>query len=137
MPCAPAAAPLGAIALAEQPVAVTADDEAARVLSAGIAKAGLDRPALDQGADPWRDRVMFLRVRGTRGVARLSDSGLAARSADCCPPASRAGHARNHHPMSLAAPWRSCLPYVAPPASIAEEPTHFEAPSGSRIPIDV
>ncbi len=69
---------LGAIALAEQPVAVTADEEAARVLAAGIAKAGLDRLPWTKALTQWRDRVLFLRRAEGDEWPDLSDSGLAA-----------------------------------------------------------
>src|SRR5262249_3252874 len=52
---------LGAFALTEQPIAVAADEEAARILTAGIAKAGLARLPWTKALTQWRDRVLFLR----------------------------------------------------------------------------
>jgi ATP-dependent helicase HrpB len=128
---------LGAIALAEQPVAVTADDQAARVLAAGIAKAGLDRLPWTKALTQWRDRVMFLRVAEGEEWPDLSDSGLAARADDWLVPmltgkASLAQLTADELGGALA----ELLPYRLRRRLDAEAPTHFEAPSGSRIPID-
>src|SRR5262244_3135778 len=50
---------LGALALAEQPVAVAADEQAARTLAAGVAGIGLDRLPWSKALAQWRDRVLF------------------------------------------------------------------------------
>jgi ATP-dependent helicase HrpB len=128
---------LGAIALAEQPVAVTADDQAARVLAAGIAKAGLDRLPWTKALTQWRDRVMFLRVAEGEEWPDLSDSGLAARADDWLVPmltdkTSLAQLTADELGGALA----ELLPYRLRRRLDAEAPTHFEVPSGSRIPID-
>jgi ATP-dependent helicase HrpB len=128
---------LGAIALAEQPVAVTADDQAARVLAAGVAKAGLDRLPWTKALSQWRDRVMFLRVAEGAEWPDLSDSGLAARLDDWLVPmlmgkTSLAQLTGEEVGGALTA----LLPHGLRRRLDAEAPTHFEAPSGSRIPID-
>ncbi|HEX4556572.1 MAG TPA: ATP-dependent helicase HrpB [Xanthobacteraceae bacterium] len=128
---------LGAIALAEQPVAVTADDQAARVLAAGIAKAGLDRLPWTKALTQWRDRVMFLRTAEGEEWPDLSNSGLAARVDDWLVPmltgkTSLAQLTADELGGTLA----ELLPYRLRRRLDAEAPTHFEAPSGSRIPID-
>jgi ATP-dependent helicase HrpB len=128
---------LGALALAEQPVAVTADDEAARVLAAGVAKAGLDRLPWTKALTQWRDRVMFLRVAEGEEWPDLSDPGLAARLDDWLIPmltgkTSLAQLSADEVDAALTA----LLPYGLRRRLDAEAPTHFEAPSGSRIPID-
>ena len=128
---------LGAIALAEQPVAVTADDQAARVLAAGVAKSGLDRLPWTKALSQWRDRVMFLRVAEGEEWPDLSDSGLAARVDDWLVPmlmgkTSLAQLTAEEVGGALTA----LLPHGLRRRLDAEAPTHFEAPSGSRIPID-
>jgi ATP-dependent helicase HrpB len=128
---------LGAIALAEQPVAVTADDQAARVLAAGVAKSGLDRLPWTKALSQWRDRVMFLRVAEGEEWPDLSDSGLAARLDDWLVPmlmgkTSLAQLTAEEVGGALTA----LLPHGLRRRLDAEAPTHFEAPSGSRIPID-
>jgi len=128
---------LGAIALAEQPVAVTADDQAARVLAAGVAKAGLDRLPWTKALTQWRDRVMFLRVAEGAEWPDLSNAGLAAHLDDWLVPmlmgkTSLAQLTAEEVGGALAA----LLPYGLRRRLDAEAPTHFEAPSGSRIPID-
>src|SRR5882757_2766186 len=128
---------LDAIALAEQPVAVAADDQAARVLAAGVAKAGLDRLPWTKALTQWRDRVMFLRVAEGAEWPDLSNAGLAARPDDWLVPmlmgkTSLAQLTAEEVGGALAA----LLPYGLRRRLDAEAPTHFEAPSGSRIPID-
>ncbi len=128
---------LGAIALAEQPVAVTADDQAARVLAAGVAKAGLDRLPWTKALTQWRDRVTFLRVAEGEEWPDLSNTGLAARLDDWLVPmlmgkTSLAQLTAEEVGGALA----TLLPYGLRRRLDAEAPTHFEAPSGSRIPID-
>ena len=74
---------LGAIALAEQPVAVTADEAAAHALAAGIAKARARPPAVDQGADAVaRPRAVPAGRAEGEEWPDLSDAGLAARTDD-------------------------------------------------------
>ena len=78
---------LGALALAEQPIAVTADDDAARVLAAGIVQLGLDRLPWSKALTQWRDRVQFLRRAEGEEWPDLSDRGLVASVDDWLVPA--------------------------------------------------
>jgi ATP-dependent helicase HrpB len=128
---------LGAIALAEGPVAVTADDQAARVLAAGVAKAGLVRLPWTKALTQWRDRVMFLRVAEGEEWPDLSDAGLAARLDDWLVPvlAGKTSLAQLNA-EEIGGALAALLPYGLRRRLDAEAPTHFEAPSGSRIPID-
>ena len=50
-----------AIALAEQPMPVTASEEAARMLAEGVARLGIERLPWTKALRQWRDRIMFLR----------------------------------------------------------------------------
>ncbi|HEY2138021.1 MAG TPA: ATP-dependent helicase HrpB, partial [Xanthobacteraceae bacterium] len=128
---------LGAIALAEQPTAVTPDEQAARVLAAGIAKAGLDRLPWTKALAQWRDRVTFLRRAEGQDWPDLSDSGLAASVDNWLAPVLVGKTALAQLTADeVAAALAGLLPYGLRRRLDAEAPTHFEVPSGSRIPID-
>jgi ATP-dependent RNA helicase HrpB len=128
---------LGALALAEQPVGVTADDDAARTLAAGIAKAGLGHLPWTKALTQWRDRVLFLRRAEGDEWPDLSDSGLAASIDDWLVPALMGKTTLAQLTSDeLGASLTALLPYSLRRRLDAEAPTHFEAPSGSRIPID-
>jgi ATP-dependent RNA helicase HrpB len=149
---------LGALALAEQPVAVAADEPAARTLAAGIARSGLDRLPWSKALSQWRDRVQFLRRSTDLGSTRdrhiiepksaradlggedwpdLSDAGLAARVDDWLTPTLVGKTALAQLGTDeLGDALFALLPYNLRRRLDAEAPTHFEAPSGSRVPID-
>jgi ATP-dependent helicase HrpB len=128
---------LGALALAEQPVAVAADEQAARALAAGIARIGLDRLPWSKALAQWRDRVQFLRRAEGDEWPDLSDAGLAARIDDWLTPALAGKTALAQLGTDeLGDALFALLPYTLRRRLDAEAPTHFEAPSGSRVPID-
>jgi len=128
---------LGALALAEQPIAVTADEAAAHALAAGIAKRGLDRLPWSKALTQWRDRVRFLRRAEGDEWPDLSDAGLAARIDDWLTPALIGKTAIGQLGADeLSAALGTLLPHRLRRRLDAEAPTHFEAPSGSRVPID-
>ena len=107
------------------------------MLAAGVAKSGLDRLPWTKALSQWRDRVMFLRVAEGEEWPDLSDSGLAARVDDWLVPmlmgkTSLAQLTAEEVGGALTA----LLPHGLRRRLDAEAPTHFEAPSGSRIPID-
>ena len=130
---------LGAIALAERPfpVAPGAGRRAASSpkASCGSASTGCrGRKALQQ----WRDRVMFLRRAEGDEWPDLSDAALAASAAEWLAPLldgktalSQIARRRACRPRSSA-----LLPWNLKRRLDAEAPTHFEAPSGSSVPID-
>src|SRR6185295_11103295 len=78
---------LGAIALAERPMPVVADEQAAGALAAGIAKVGVGRLPWTKALSQWRDRVLFLRRAEGEEWPDLTDPGLAARTDDWLTPA--------------------------------------------------
>jgi ATP-dependent RNA helicase HrpB len=128
---------LGAITLAEQPVAVAADEPAARTLAAGIARIGLDRLPWSKALSQWRDRVLFLRRSEGDEWPDLSDTGLAGRIDDWLTPALAGKTALAQLGTDeLGDALTVMLPYNLRRRLDAEAPTHFEAPSGSRVPID-
>jgi ATP-dependent helicase HrpB len=128
---------LGAITLVEQPFAVAPTDETARLLAAGIAKAGLDRLPWTAALRQWRDRVSFLRRAEGDEWPDLSDAHLAATIDDWLAPmlADKTALAQLGAD-ELGAALAALLPYGLRRRLDAEAPTHFDAPSGSRVPID-
>jgi ATP-dependent helicase HrpB len=128
---------LGAIALAEQPVAVAADEPAARTLAAGVAGIGLDRLPWSKALSQWRDRVQFLRRAEGDEWPDLTDTGLAAHIDDWLTPTLVGKTALAQLGTDeLGDALTALLPYGLRRRLDAEAPTHFEAPSGSRVPID-
>ncbi len=128
---------LGALALAEQPIAVTADETAAQALAAGVARLGLDRLPWSKALGQWRDRVLFLRRAEGEEWPDLSDAGLAAHVDDWLTPALAGKTAIGQLGTDeLGAALAALLPFSLRRRLDAEAPTHFEAPSGSRVPID-
>src|SRR6202035_5196430 len=67
---------LGAIALSDQPMPVTANDDTAQKLAAGIAGLGMHRLPWTKSLQQWRDRIMFLRAIEGEEWPDLSDAAL-------------------------------------------------------------
>jgi len=128
---------LGAITLGEQPLAVTASEATAKLLVAAIVRAGLDRLPWTKGLQQWRDRVLFLRRHEGPEWPDLSDAELAAAAEEWLTPlfadkTALAVLAAAEFEAAL----HNLLPYALRRRLEAEAPTHFDAPSGSRVPID-
>ncbi len=128
---------LGAIVLDERTLPVPATEEAARALARGIASLGIDRLPWSKGLAQWRDRVLFLRRADPTNWPDLSDEELAKTAEDWLAP--------HLHGLSslgqiggdaLDSAMRAMLDYAALRRIEAEAPTHFEAPTGNRHPID-
>jgi ATP-dependent helicase HrpB len=128
---------LGAIALAEQPVAVVPDNDTACMMAEGVARLGIGRLPWTTTLRQWRDRVMFLRREEGDEWPDLSDAALAAGATEWLAPAlaSKASLAELSG-QELAAALQARLPWALLRRLDDEAPTHFEAPSGSRVPID-
>jgi ATP-dependent helicase HrpB len=128
---------LGAVALADAPVAVTADEAAARLLAAAIAKAGFDRLPWTKAQQQWRERVMFLRTAEGDEWPDLSEAGLGANVEDWLVPALLGKTSLSQLGADeLGNALAGLLPYGLRRRLDAEAPTHFAAPSGSQVPID-
>jgi ATP-dependent helicase HrpB len=127
---------LGAIVLAEQRSKVTPEPEDAEMLAAGILRLGLDRLPWTKALAQWRDRVMFLRTAEGEEWPDVSDAALAAESgwlaAALAGKTGLAGFAADE----LAAAVTGLLPWNLRRRLDTEAPTHFVAPTGSRVPID-
>jgi ATP-dependent helicase HrpB len=128
---------LGAIALAEQPLTVVADDAAARMLAQGVAGLGIERLPWTKPLRQWRDRVMFLRRAEGGEWPDLSDAALAATAVDWLAPAVAGKTALGELASDdFAQALHGLLPWTLRRRLDAEAPTHFTAPSGSAVPID-
>jgi ATP-dependent helicase HrpB len=137
---------LGAIVLAEQPVPVTPSEQSARLLAEGIAKLGIDRLPWTKPLKQWRDRVTFLRQsEGTASAEQtceqawpdLADAALAARAGEWLAPALAGKTALSEFSADeFAAALAALLPWPLRRRLDAEAPIHFEAPTGSRVPVD-
>jgi len=128
---------LGAIVLGEQPLPVTPNQDTGKLLADAIVKAGLDRLPWTKALAQWRDRVMFLRRAEGPEWPDLSDAGLAASATEWLAPLLADKTALAALTASeLEAALANLLPYTLRGRLDAEAPTHFDAPSGSRVPID-
>ncbi len=128
---------LGAIVLAEAPVPVEPSDETAKLLADTIASIGIGRLPWTKALKQWRDRVMFLRASEGDEWPDLSDAALAETARDWLA-------ARLTDKIALGeltadefeAALHNLLPWPLRRRLDAEAPTHFAAPTGSRVPID-
>jgi ATP-dependent helicase HrpB len=131
---------LGALALTETPIPVEASDETARLLAESVARFGIGRLPWTKAIKQWRDRVMFLRGAEGQNPAHewpdLSDTALAAEADWLAGLFAGKTSLAELSAAEFAAALAACLPYPLPRRLEAEAPTHFEAPTGSRVPID-
>ncbi|EKS33583.1 ATP-dependent helicase HrpB [Afipia clevelandensis] len=128
---------LHAVTLSEQTLPVSPSAETARVLADGLIAAGIERLPWSKALKQWRDRVMFLRAASPEDWPDLSDSALAETRADWLVPAlfnktSLAGFSAGDFSDAL----MNLLPWDARAKLDHEAPTHFEAPTGTSLPID-
>ncbi|BBF94830.1 ATP-dependent helicase HrpB [Blastochloris tepida] len=128
---------LGALALAEAPLPVPGDDAAARALAEGVAKLGLARLPWTKALVQWRDRVAFLRKAEGEVWPDLSDAALAAAAAGWLAPhlVGRSALA-DIDAATLEAALHALVPWDMARRLDAEAPTHFTAPTGSRLAVD-
>jgi ATP-dependent helicase HrpB len=128
---------LGAMALAEAPLAVVPSDNTAPILAAGVTKLGLDRLPWTKAREQWRDRVLFLRRAEGEEWPDLSNTALATRADEWLAPLlagkSAIGQIRLEE---LDDALTALLPFPLRRRMEAEAPTHFLAPSGSHVAID-
>jgi ATP-dependent helicase HrpB len=127
---------LGAVVLAEQPVQVAAGPESAQALAAGVVRAGLDRLPWTKALAQWRDRVMFLRQAEGEEWPDVSDATLAAEPDWLVATLANRSALAELSPDELATAITGLLPWNLRRRLDAEAPTHFVAPTGSRVPID-
>jgi ATP-dependent RNA helicase HrpB len=128
---------LGAIVLGERPVPVLADANSAKLLAESIANVGIERLPWTGALKQLRDRVMFLRHSEGAGWPDLSDTALAASAGEWLAPALAGKTALAELPADeFAAALGELLPWPLRRRLDAEAPIYFEAPTGTRVPID-
>ncbi len=128
---------LGRLVLAERQAGTPPPEAVAAALIAEIRRRGISALPLDGAAGSLRARIAFLRRQSGEDWPDLSDEALAATLEDWLGP--HLGGLRRidavdagllHTALSAQVAWdrKAALDRLAP--------THFEAPSGSRLPID-
>ncbi|MGY3620380.1 ATP-dependent helicase HrpB [Bradyrhizobium sp. USDA 10063] len=128
---------LHAITLSEAPMALSPSAETARVLADGLIAAGLDRLPWSKNLKQWRDRVMFLRKAEGDSWPDLSDEALAReREAWLVPALYDKTSLKELSAGDLSDALMALLPWNLRARLEQEAPTHFEAPTGSQLPID-
>ncbi len=128
---------LGAILLANEPRPVKASAETARLLADGIAKLGIARLPWSKAQIQLRHRVGFLRAAGGEEWPELTDAALGQTVAEWLAPflAGKTKLAEIGRD-DLGAALDALLPWNLKRRLEEEAPTHFEAPTGNRHPID-
>jgi ATP-dependent helicase HrpB len=128
---------LGEIILLEQPLPAAEHPEAARVLAEGIVAVGLNRLPWTKALRQWRDRVMFLRCADPDAWPDLSDNALSRTAAEWLAPF-LLGKAELAvvTTVELEQALHAQLSWQQAQQMEVAAPTHFLAPSGSRIAID-
>lgn len=128
---------LHAITLSEAPLALTPSEQTARVLAEGLVVAGLDRLPWSKQLQQWRGRVMFLRKAEGDPWPDLSDAALADSRENWLVPAlfDKTG-LKDFSASDLSDALMNLLPWELRARLDREAPTHFEAPTGSKLPID-
>ncbi|MBP2149400.1 ATP-dependent helicase HrpB [Xanthobacter flavus] len=128
---------LRALVLAARPQPVPADAETARALARGIADAGIERLPFSAASRQWRERVMFLRAAEGEPWPDLSDAALAASAeAWLAPFLTGRTSLADITGADVGNALHALLPYELTSRLEAEAPTHFTAPTGSRLAID-
>lgn len=128
---------LGALVLAERTAPVAPGPETARALARGAAQRGVARLPFSAAQLQWLDRVRFLHASAPDIWPDLSEARLAETAEDWLAPALEGI-------TSLAAidagllgnALQGLLPWELTRRIEEEAPTHFEVPTGSRLPID-
>ena len=128
---------LNAILLNEQIKPITPDADTARILAKGIVAAGLDKLPWSKAALQFRQRAGFLRAAEGEEWPDLSDTALVQNTAEWLEPVlmdktSRAQIGADEMSDALI----NLLPWNLRRRLDDEAPTHFEAPTGTRVPVD-
>ena len=128
---------LHAITLAEAALQISPSEDGAKIFAEGLVAAGLDRLPWSKALTQWRGRVMFLRAAEGNAWPDLSDAGLAA-TADAwlAPALFDKTSLKDFSAGDLSEALMALLPWELRTRLDREAPTHFEAPTGSMLPID-
>lgn len=128
---------LGAVKLAEEPVAAPTEVETVAALLSGVRRIGVDRLGWSKDQRRLRERSNFLNQTVGEPWPDLSDDGLADTLDDWLGPF--AGSVTRFDDIDaalLGAALDRLLPYGLRQDMDRLMPSHFEAPTGSRVPID-
>ncbi|MFT0892108.1 ATP-dependent helicase HrpB [Pseudochelatococcus sp. G4_1912] len=130
---------LGAIVLEQRPLPTPTDDNSARALAQGIASLGIVNLPWSKALTQWRTRVMFLREADSESALwpDLSDEALISAIETWLAPyltgyTSLADISADILDTAL----KAMLPWDTQQTLERDAPTHFTAPTGSRIPVD-
>ena len=111
--------------------------ETARILADGLIGAGLDKLPWSNATKQWRDRVTFLRKAEGENWPDLSDDALVSRRDEWLVPALYDKLSlKGVSVADLSEALQTLLPWELRARLEREAPTHFEAPTGTRLPID-
>ena len=128
---------LHAITLSEAPLTLSPSAETAQVLADGLIAAGLDRLPWSKPLQQWRGRVTFLRKAEGEPWPDLSDQALAAqREVWLAPALFDKASLKEFSAGDLSDALMGLLPWELRARLEREAPTHFEAPTGTQLPID-
>ncbi|MGD9846985.1 MAG: ATP-dependent helicase HrpB [Variibacter sp.] len=128
---------LGSLTLSEGPFAVAPGEEATRALVAGVVQSGIGKLPWTPAIRQWRDRVTFLRKAGGAPWPDLSDAALAETAEAWLAPMLSGKTALSQLSAGeFASGLETLVDWSLRRRVDAEAPTHFEAPTGSRIAID-
>lgn len=128
---------LGALVLDERPLQLRTDEQAAAALAEGVARLGLDRLPWSTEQRRLLDRARFMRRQEGDLWPDLAEETLAAAAAEWLAPSLLGRTARSQITGDdLANALRSLLPHDLIRRIEKEMPSHFTAPTGSRLPID-
>lgn len=128
---------LGALVLADQVLPVPPTPEAAVQLAGGVAGLGIARLPWTKTLASWRGRIAFLRAAEGDPWPDLSDEALRATAAAWLAPFLTGLTGLSDITADvLAQALHALLPYELQRRLDDEAPAHFEAPTGSRLPVD-
>jgi ATP-dependent helicase HrpB len=128
---------LHAITLSEAPMALSPSAQTARIFTAGLIAAGLDKLPWSKALKQWRDRVMFLRKAEGDSWPDLSDTALASDGENWLVPVLYDKVSlKELLPGDLSDAVMNLLPWDLRARLDREAPTHFEAPTGTLLAID-
>ena len=128
---------LGSVILSEQTRKAAANEETKQVLLHGIAALGFAALPCSKATAQWRDRVNFLRRAEGEPWPDLSDAHLMATLQDWLGPYADGALSLNDlGEGTIDQALRATLDWNLQQRLDAEAPTHFDAPSGQRHPID-
>ena len=128
---------LGALILAERPLAVKPNEETACLLAEGVQRLGLERLAWTDPVRQWLARVRFLRALEGEPWPDLSDAALAARAGEWLAPMFTGKTAVSQATgEDLARALRGLVPHALARRLDKEAPSHLAVPTGSQLAID-